>query len=37
MVGPDPIAVAVVLLLAVYAGLRVMTAAIGHFDRFLHR
>jgi hypothetical protein len=36
MVGADPVAVAVVVLFAVYVGLRIMVNAIGHLDRFLH-
>jgi hypothetical protein len=31
----DPVAVAVALFLAAYAGLRVMAHAIGQFDRWL--
>jgi hypothetical protein len=36
VVGADPVAVAVVVLFLVYIGMRIMTNAIGHLDRYLH-
>jgi hypothetical protein len=35
VIGSDPVAVAVVVLFAVYVGLRIMVNAVGHLDRFL--